>query len=160
MFADAHATETIAPNPHETQIARESQDTLAAFNRDNDLDEIQVHLHTQNNQDAQFVLPRAAVLLLLNGLQEMAKGNAVSLVPIQAELTTQQGADLLCVSRPYFIKLLDEGQIPFRKVGSYRRVKAADVLAYIKEYQQGATQAMRELVADLTCSTKTPNCSC
>jgi excisionase family DNA binding protein len=151
MFAHTHATETIAPNPHETDIARESQSALAAFNRDNEQDEIQVHFHAQGNkgnQDAQFVLPRAAVQLLLNGLQEMAKGNAVSLVPIQAELTTQQAADLLCVSRPYFIKLLDEGQIPFRKVGAYRRVKAADVLAYIKEYQQSATQAMRELVEE------------
>ena len=148
MFTHTHATGAIAPSPHETEIARESQTALAAFNIDNEQDEIQVHLHTQNNQDAQFVLPRAAVKLLLNGLQEMAKGNAVSLVPIQAELTTQQAADLLCVSRPYFIKLLDEGQIPFRKVGSYRRVKASDVLAYIKEYQQGATNAMRELVAE------------
>ena len=48
----------------------------------------------------------------------------------------------------YFIKLLDEGKIPYRKVGSYRRVKASDVLAYIKEYQQVATQAMRKLVAE------------
>jgi len=148
MYTHAHTTEAIAPNPHETEIARESQNTLAAFNLENKQDEVQVHLHTEDNQDAQFTLPRAAVQLLLSGLQEMAKGNAVSLVPIQAELSTQQGADLLCVSRPYFIKLLDEGQIPFRKVGTYRRVKATDVLAYIKEYQQGATQAMRELVAE------------
>lgn len=148
MFAYAHATEKITPNPHETEIARESQNALAAFNLENVQEEIYVHLHTQDNQDAQFVLPRAAVLLLLNGLQEMAKGNSVSLVPIHAELTTQQGADLLCVSRPYFIKLLDEGKIPFRKVGTYRRVKTQDVVAYIDEYQKAATQAMRELVAE------------
>ena len=129
-------------------LAQDSQSALAAFNRDNEQDEIRVHLHTESNHDAQFVLPRAAVLLLLNGLQEMAKGNAISLVPIRAELTTQQGAGLLCVSRPYFIKLLEEGQIPFRKVGAYRRVKASDVLAYIKEYQRGATEAMRELVEE------------
>jgi excisionase family DNA binding protein len=148
MFTHAYTAETIAPSAHESEIARDSQDTLAAFNLNNKQDEIQVHLHTQDNQDAQFILPRSAVKLLLNVLHEMAKGNAVSLVPIQAELTTQQGADLLCVSRPYFIKLLDDGQIPFRKVGTYRRVRAADVLAYIKEYQQGAARAMQELVAE------------
>lgn len=148
MFVHAHANETITPNLHEMEIARESQNVLVALNLLNEHDEIQVHLHTQDNQDAQFVLPRAAVRLLLSGLQEMAKGNSVSLVPIQAELTTQQAADLLCVSRPYFIKLLDEGKIPFRKVGTYRRVKAVDVLQYIKEYQQAATEAMRELVAE------------
>lgn len=148
MFAYAHSTEAITPNPHETEIARESQNALATFNLQNEQDEIHVHLHTQDNQDAKFVLPRAAALLLLTGLQEMAKGNAVSVVPIQAELTTQQGADLLCVSRPYFIKLLDEGKIPYRKVGAYRRIRAQDVLAYIKEYQEAATQAMRELVAE------------
>ena len=148
MFTYSSATETIAPNPKEAKIARESQSALAALNLENDQNEIHVHVHTQDNQDAQFTLPRAAVQLLLSGLQEMAKGNAVSLVPILAELTTQQGADLLCVSRPYFIKLLEEGRIPFRKVGAYRRVKASDVLTYIKEYQHAATQDMRELVAE------------
>ena len=82
MFAHAHTTEAIAPNLHETEIARTSQNTLAAFNLENKQDEVQVHLHTEDNQDAQFTLPRAAVQLLLSALQEMAKGNAVSLVPI------------------------------------------------------------------------------
>ena len=148
MFAHAHTTETITPNLREAEIARESQIALAAFNQGNERDEIQVHLHTQDNQDANFILPRAAAQLLLNGLQEMAKGHAVSLVPVQAELTIQQGAELLCVSRPYFINLLDEGKISYRKVGYDRRVKACDVLAYIKEYQEAAAQAMQELVAE------------
>ena len=148
MYTHVYATETITPNLHDTEIARESQLTLSEFNQANKQDDVQVNFHTEGCQDVQFVLPRAAVLLLLNGLQEMAKGNAVSLVPIQAELTTQQGADLLCVSRPYFVRLLDEGRIPFRKVGSYRRVKAVDVLGYIKSYQQGASEAMREMVAE------------
>lgn len=148
MFTYTHATETVTPNDHDTEIARESQNTLSALRLDGDIQDIEVHLRTHDNQDARFMLSPAAVQLLLHGLQEIAKGNAVSLVPIQAELTTQQAADLLCVSRPYFVKLLDEGQIPYRKVGSYRRVKATDVLAYIKEYQQGASEAMREMVAE------------
>ncbi|MCX6382076.1 MAG: excisionase family DNA-binding protein [Armatimonadetes bacterium] len=148
MFALAHNTEMIAPNEKETEIARTSQRVLAGLDLDNTQNEIHIHLHTTDNQDAEFVLPLAAVRLLLNGLQEMAKGNAVSLVPIQAELTTQQAAELLCVSRPYFIKLLEEGKIPYRTVGIYRRVKAADVLAYIREYQEQATRDMNELAEE------------
>lgn len=148
MFAHAHNTEMIAPNEKETEIARTSQIALADLDLDNTQNEIHIHLHTSDNQDAEFVLPLAAVRLLLNGLQEMAKGNAVSLVPIQAELTTQQAAELLCVSRPYFIKLLEEGEIPYRTVGIYRRVKAIDVLAYIREYQKQATRDMNELAAE------------
>ncbi len=105
-------------------------------------------MHTQDNQNTTFILPRAAAQLLLNGLQEMAKGHAVSLVPVQAELTIQQGADLLCVSKSYFIKLLDEGKIIYSRAGYDRRVKTSDVLAYIKEYQESAAQAMQELVAE------------
>lgn len=148
MFVHSASTETIAPSPQEAEIARTSRNALAALNLSDEQGEIHVHLHTNDNQDAQLILPYAAAQLLLNVLKEMAKGNAISLVPIQAELTTQQGADLLSVSRPFFIKLLEDGKIPYRKVGSYRRVKAQDVLAYIKEYQQTATEAMREMVAE------------
>lgn len=148
MFTHTHNTEMIAPNEKETEIARASQSALVDLNLDNFENEIHIHLHTTDNHDAQFVVPRAALRLLLNGLQEMAKGNAVSLVPIQAELTTQQAAELLCVSRPYFIKLLEEGKIPYRTVGVYRRVKAQDVLAYIREYQQQATRDMNELAME------------
>ncbi len=148
MYTRASLTETITPNLHDTEIARVSELILSEFNHANKQDNVHVNLHTEGCQDVQFVLPRAAVLVLLNALQEMAKGNAVSLVPNQAEMTTQQGANLLCVSRPYFVRLLDEGKIPFHKAGSFRRVKAVDVLEYIRNYQQNASKAMREMVAE------------
>ncbi len=75
-------------------------------------------------------LPDSVLQVLVAALRELAKGKQVSVVTAEAEMTTQQAADLLLVSRPYLIGLLDAGKIPYRKVGTKRRILAADVLTY------------------------------
>jgi excisionase family DNA binding protein len=80
--------------------------------------------------DDTLSLPRGAVELLARVLAHMAAGQAVSVVPAHAELTTQQAADLLNVSRPYLIGLLDAGQIEYRKVGKHRRVRVDSLMSY------------------------------
>ena len=92
-----------------------------------------------------FILPRAALDLLRNLLAEIAKGNAVTIVPVHAELTTQAAADMLNVSRPHLIKLLTEEAIPYSMVGSHRRIRLGDLLAYKQAQQQRSLEALEKL---------------
>ena len=81
-------------------------------------------------------------------LAEMAQGHGVALLPVQAELTTQQAADLLKVSRPYLIRLLEDRRIPFRLVGQHRRVRFDDLLAYQRKDDEERRRVADELTAD------------
>ena len=84
--------------------------------------------------------------LLAHILAEAARGNAVAVSPVEAELTTQQAALLLNVSRPYLVKLLDERRIPFRRIGNRRRVLLADVMAF----KHADESERRAIAAELT----------
>lgn len=84
-----------------------------------------------------ITIPRKALELLQFTLSSMAQGKAVSLIASDSEVTTQQAADLLNVSRPHLVKMLEQGALPFKKVGSHRRILLADLRAYeAKEMKQ------------------------
>ena len=92
-------------------------------------------------------IPTPAVRLLREILDQMAHGHGVALMPMHAELTTGEAADLLQVSRTHVVQLLDDGRIPCRMVGAHRRIRAADIVAYRRETETRRGSALDELTA-------------
>lgn len=104
-----------------------------------------IRLVVADDPEETLVVPRGAVELLARVLAHMAAGQGVSVVPAHAELTTQQAAEMLNVSRPFLIGLLDHGDIEYRKVGKHRRIKAQSLLAYMARDDQERREAADEL---------------
>ena len=104
-----------------------------------------IRLVVADEPEETLVVPRGAVELLARVLAHMAAGQGVSVVPANAELTTQQAAELLNVSRPFLIGLLDTGDIEYRKVGKHRRIKAQSLMAYMARDDQKRREAADEL---------------
>lgn len=95
---------------------------------------------TDANKSAE--LPEGAIHLLKEILQLMANGKAVTLISSDSELSTQQAADILGVSRPHLVKLLEEGKIPYRKIGSHRRILFEDLTNYDKDLKQTRSERL------------------
>lgn len=141
--------QSISLPEQEAGLARQSSDTLAHFVTKEETPPLTLRLENQQTgEQIEATVPAVAVRVLAQILAKMAEGHPVTLVPLQAELSTQQAAELLGVSRPYFIKLLEAGKMPYRKVGEQRRVRYADLLRYIQEYRQAATAALDEMAAE------------
>jgi excisionase family DNA binding protein len=132
--------ETAVPTAKDTELAREASQALSAQQAES---ELKIRLE----DGTELILPGAATRLLHHLLTEMSQGNAVTLIPIHAELTTQEAADFLNVSRPFLVKLLESGKIPFSMVGTHRRVKFADLETYRKTAEANRQKAMEELAA-------------
>jgi excisionase family DNA binding protein len=118
------------PDEATANQAAEAVDVLERFLRQHpNLPGIAVSLNADDS-DTTLQIPGHALRLLVDILAQIANGNAVTVAPVHAELTTQQAADILNVSRPYLVKLLEERKLPHRRVGNRRRVLLADLLAY------------------------------
>ena len=102
----------------------------------------------QTGENVETTVPAAAVRLFAQALSQMSAGDSVTLAQMGAELSTQQAAELLGVSRPYFIKLLEQGKMPFRKVGNQRRVRYFDVIQYKNDYCLAANAALDEMTEE------------
>lgn len=129
------------PGVEIAQMARASAAELSRLLREKpDADRASVKMDGHD-----LILPRQAINLLRDVLADMAQGNAVTIVPMHAEMTTQQAANILNVSRPYLVKLLEKGELGFTKVGTHRRICFEDLMEYKQKIKQQSTQAMDEL---------------
>ncbi|MGY1898490.1 helix-turn-helix domain-containing protein [Nocardia gipuzkoensis] len=104
-----------------------------------------IRVSSEHAGDDALVLPREAVSMLAFILAQAAEGRGVTVVPSHAELTTQQAADMLNVSRPYVVTLLEAGEIPFRLVGRHRRIRYDDLKQYQRRAEAKSRAAMDEL---------------
>lgn len=128
------------PTEQEAKLARESSRQLAACIGQGETAQLRV---IDGKQD--LTVPVSALRLLVDILAQMAEGNAVTIVPIHAELTTQQAADFLNVSRPHLVEVLERNELPYHKVGTHRRILFKDLLEYRERRQESRKQALDEL---------------
>jgi excisionase family DNA binding protein len=133
------------PSDEERTLARETSRLLAPHLRDRN--GLRVQLEEKFGKRETVVLPPTAVRMLVDLLSEMAKGNAVTLIPIHAELTTQEAANLLNVSRPFVVELIKSKKLPARKVGTHRRVRFADLQDYKARVDADRMKALDQLAA-------------
>ena len=129
------------PDFESAQLARASAAELSKLlNEKPEADRAAIKL-----DDHDLILPRQALILLRDLLTDMAQGNAVTVVPMHAEMTTQQAADILNVSRPYLVKLLETGALGFTRVGTHRRIRFEELMAYKQKLKDQSSRAMDEL---------------
>lgn len=128
----------------EATIAREAADKLAAVAKTKQ----DIKIVIQDDPKIVVPLPARAVDVIVTVLVQMANRQPFSIIPHQAELTTQQAADYLNVSRPFLVKLLDENRIPHRKVGRHRRVRFGDLAAFEQQSREEQSKALADLAAE------------
>jgi len=90
-------------------------------------------------------IPEAVFHVLARVAEVLARGDSITIVPVGKEMTTQQAADLLNVSRQYLVRLLDEGRIPFTRTGKHRRLRIEDVLAFKEQRDRERGAGLDEL---------------
>jgi excisionase family DNA binding protein len=147
MSALLDMPETVAPTRDDSRVAEESG-RLLVKHVDRSKKSVRLRVQDGDATSETVTVPMAAYALFTDMLLSMARGDAVTLIPLHAELTTQQAADLLNVSRPFLVKLLEEGKLAYHKVGTHRRVRFQDLMRFKQRSDEDRKKALDELVED------------
>ena len=143
---NAPAIPKTLPSEEDIALARESGRALSTVLQTR-AETQQIDFHDDKGAVRAVRIPTSALRLLLEVLTEIGQGNAVSIIPIHAELTTQEAADVLNVSRPFLVQLLEKGDMPFHKIGTHRRVLFKDLMDYRGRSQVNRKAALDELAS-------------
>src|SRR5216110_2111218 len=133
------------PSEADAVLAKETSRVLASHISNSD--PMELRIPDDPSPEGTVKLPLSAARMLVRILEEMARGNAVALIPVHAELTTQEAAEMLNISRPSLIQLLDEGKIDYRRVGTHRRVRFEGLMKYKRAAEAARRAALEELAA-------------
>lgn len=137
-------TDEYIPTVEDAKKAESVMRNVSHFDGKNKASNFEFTLVLQNNS-RNLQLPSHFMPFLMGVLNEIAHGNAVTLVPSNKEFTTQEAADILNVSRPFIIKVLESGEIPFYKIGTHRRIRAKDLMSFKKKLKEKSENALDEL---------------
>lgn len=138
---------TITPTREDAILAQESSRRFARYIGAKPKNLPRVRIQLEDEPEEIVSIPVSAFRLLNDILTQMAHGNAVTLIPVHAELTTQQAADILNVSRPFLVEQLEKNAIPYRKVGSHRRILFQDLMEYKEAMHRSRLKSLDELAA-------------
>jgi excisionase family DNA binding protein len=142
----AKIDDPFVPSDCDIQMAQQASRMLAAYTSTRK--ELHIELKDEGGKAQPMLLPPSVVRMMQRILTEMAEGNAITILPIHAELTTQEAADFLNVSRPFIVTQLEAQKIPFRKVGAHRRIQVQDLIHYKQEIDKSRLSALDELTKE------------
>lgn len=131
------------PSKSEQKVARESYPAVLSILSHINGEETEIEIEESKER---IKIPSRALEFLSDILKAMSEGKPISIVPIATEVTTQKAAEILGCSRPYLIKLLEEGQIQFVKVGKHRRIKFEDVVSYKQKMKNDQKQNLIDIM--------------
>lgn len=139
-FASQRPASVIIQKPHQP----EEVEAIAQLENLLKRDPSQAKLVSGNGEEV--LIPESVYLVLRDIVQMMASGQPIHLIPDTHELTTQEAADILNVSRPFLVKLLEQGEIPYIKVGSHRRIRFQDLMAYKEQRDMKRDKLLDKLI--------------